>query len=145
MFGLGPSDPNAVNWGEQWRKIADEIEAEIAERYMELPLDADGVPIHVGDVLTADVFGRIEVEGFVHDAVAFWSYDPQPARLATCPYSLCRHVKPRTIKDVLAEFRFKASCVYDDPNIGGEDRADALSALDEKYATELLELMGGNA
>lgn len=32
-------------------KLADEIEAEIAEKYMELPVDADGVPIHVGDTL----------------------------------------------------------------------------------------------
>ena len=31
--------------------IADRIEAELAERYMELPVDADGVPIHVGDEL----------------------------------------------------------------------------------------------
>jgi len=32
-------------------EIADAIQAEIAERYMKLPVDADGVPIHVGDVL----------------------------------------------------------------------------------------------
>lgn len=31
-----------------------EIEAEIAANYMELPKDADGVPIHVGDVLDRD-------------------------------------------------------------------------------------------
>ena len=30
---------------------ADAIEQELAERYVELPLDADGVPIHVGDVM----------------------------------------------------------------------------------------------
>lgn len=29
-------------------EIADEIEREIAKRYMELPVDADGVPIRVG-------------------------------------------------------------------------------------------------
>ena len=32
-------------------EIADEIECEIAEKYMRLPVDAYGVPIHVGDVL----------------------------------------------------------------------------------------------
>lgn len=37
MYGSKPNDPNAVNWGEQWRKIADEIEQEIAERFVELP------------------------------------------------------------------------------------------------------------
>ena len=34
--------------------IADEIEAEIAERFMELPCDADGAPIRVGDKLFFD-------------------------------------------------------------------------------------------
>ena len=32
--------------------IADRIDAELAERYVALPLDADGVPIHFGDVLS---------------------------------------------------------------------------------------------
>lgn len=33
-------------------RIADAIEQELAERYVALPLDADGVPIHVGDEVT---------------------------------------------------------------------------------------------
>lgn len=32
-------------------RFADEIEREIAERYQLLPVDADGVPIRVGDVM----------------------------------------------------------------------------------------------
>lgn len=32
-------------------EIADRIDAELAERYMPLPVDANGVPIKVGDVL----------------------------------------------------------------------------------------------
>ena len=35
---------------ENYEAIADEIEREVAERYMELPLDAGGVPWHLGDV-----------------------------------------------------------------------------------------------
>ena len=46
----------------------------------------------------------------------------------------------RTLEDVLREFRFEASCIYDDPNIGGEDRADALYALDAEYAEEIRKL-----
>ena len=42
MFNKEPKDPDAINWGEQWRKIADEIEAEIAERFVALPVDAIG-------------------------------------------------------------------------------------------------------
>lgn len=107
--------------------------------WMRLPVDMNGETIHVGDVLESDAFGRIEVEGFVHGAVAFWSYDPQPARLATCPCNLTRHVRQRTVEDVLCEY-------YDER---GWDEADncALEAdtLTSKYADELRELMGGDA
>ena len=33
------------------KAVADEIQAEVDERFMELPLDADGVPIHLDDML----------------------------------------------------------------------------------------------
>lgn len=35
--------------GDALRHIADKIEAEVAERYVELPTDADGEYIHIGD------------------------------------------------------------------------------------------------
>ena len=38
------------------KRHADEIEAEIAEKYMLLPVDADGVPIHVGDEMKSNTF-----------------------------------------------------------------------------------------
>ena len=34
---------------EQLTAIADRIDAALAERYVELPKDADGEPIHIGD------------------------------------------------------------------------------------------------
>ena len=105
--------------------IADAIQAEVDERFMPLPLDADGVPIRVGEIVESDIFGLIEVDGFVHGAVAFWSYDPQPARIATCPSGLCCHVKPRTVEDVLREFAYKVC----DLNVSD----DAIA----KYAAEL--------
>lgn len=39
--------------------IAERIEQEVSERFMELPLDADGVPIRVGDVME---FSSFEIE-----------------------------------------------------------------------------------
>ena len=36
----------------QINEIADEIEHEISERFIKMPVDADGVPIHVGDEIT---------------------------------------------------------------------------------------------
>ena len=43
-------------WLDGWNRAVlatvEKIEKEVAERFMELPLDADGVPIRVGDRLT---------------------------------------------------------------------------------------------
>ena len=72
--------------------------------YTALPLDADGVPIHVGDVMDTSAFGTVEVEGFIHSAIAFYNYnEDQQARLCTSPAKLCHHHKP-TVADVLREF-----------------------------------------
>lgn len=160
-----PNDPNAVNWGEQMREIADEIEREIAERYMELSVDADGVPIRLGDVMDgvglydtpSDVTGEVIEVSFNstddNDCVAsvalqVWSDDGKSWRRVYIDQYASRyrhHVKPRTLEDVLREYRHDASVIYDDPNIGGEDRADALEGLDEKVAAEIRELMGVDA
>lgn len=92
-------------------EIADEIEQEIAERYIELPVDADGVPIHVGDVLECAVYGnqteRFTVYGFTAE-YSTWTGDVAPLMAtnenATEFYCRnCRHTKPRTIEDVLCE------------------------------------------
>jgi hypothetical protein len=129
-----PNDPNAVNWGEQLRKIADEIEREIAERYMELPLDADGVPIHCGERMRLD-------DGYEGDVWLIGVFDIMMSDRTCFDWAKSYHVKPRTLEDVLREYRHDASVIYDDPNIGGEDRADALEGLDEKVAAEIREMM----
>ena len=84
----------------------DEIETEIAERYMELPLDADGVPIRVGDKVqfrndepvTVDSIGTSKVyendSGFFGSNGGFYGQGT---------LKNVRHVKPRTLFDVLAE------------------------------------------
>ena len=72
--------------------------------YTALPLDADGVPIHIGDVMDTNAFGTVEVEGFIHSAIAFYNYnEDQQARLCTSPAKLCHHHKP-TVADLLREF-----------------------------------------
>ena len=46
----------------------------MAERgWVKLPVDADGEYIRVGDVMDTEHFGTVEVEGFVHNAVAFYN------------------------------------------------------------------------
>ena len=48
-----------VNYTIELDGIAERIEQEVSERFMELPLDADGVPIRVGDVME---FSAFEIE-----------------------------------------------------------------------------------
>ena len=48
-----------VNYIIELDGIAERIEQEVSERYMELPLDADGVPIRVGDMME---FSAFEIE-----------------------------------------------------------------------------------
>lgn len=112
----------------------DEIEREIAERYMELPVDADGVPIRVGDVMldleTPRTAIAVAPDSFVMDG-----YD-------TCSYyrpGLARnyhHVKPRTLEDVL--FDCYAAIDYDKKAEDGHRKDELL----RKYAAEIRELLG---
>lgn len=84
-------------------QIADEIEAEISERYMPLPLDSDGVPCKVGDMV--EFKGReYEVFGVSEDGVYVNNGD---VWMVLFPRGDMHHAKPRTIEDVLEEFGSK--------------------------------------
>ena len=102
---------------------ADEIEAEIAERFVELPVDADGVPIHVGDKLRG-VYETFEVCA-VNERYAYWEYGRHWDKA-----SECRHVEPRTLEDVLEEFADAAA------DVDGRDREEWVPLL-AKYADEI--------
>lgn len=86
-------------------QLANEIEAELSEKYMALPLDADGVPIRVGDIVKctfADDNATVKYLSLQEDG---WSIvvDYPDGRGHRTPESM-RHVKPRTVEDVLREF-----------------------------------------
>lgn len=84
--------------------IADEIEAEIDERYMELPLDADGVPIRCGDFVDGGMgdSGKVQhVELWPDGFVVV--YECHPGTFTRYAPDAVRHVKPRTIEDVLRD------------------------------------------
>ena len=119
------------------QRIADEIEAEwqdsydamcleIERGYMKLPVDADGVPIHIGDKIRWADKGPFEVCGVNEDYA--WFYGSDKAASA----NVCHHAKPRTLEDVLDDY---AKDVYKH----GRDVNDV-----EKYAAEIRELMGGD-
>lgn len=120
--------------------IADEIEAEVSERFVELPCDADGVPIHVGDCLQL---------GDTHGKVVALTYCPANGKLPwewQCDTgdwyntAFAYHYKPRTLEDVLKELAnevWEASCTcqttWSDSGLDG---------IEERYADEIRELMG---
>lgn len=102
--------------------IADEIEREISERYIELPVDADGVPIHVGDVLETSEYGkRFTCTGYSYQTAGYekphWSiayrYDNYDGTTEFVSLHSCRHVKPDPVKELLCEFASDVSCMGD--------------------------------
>jgi len=110
----------------------DEIEREISEKYMLLPLDVDGVPIKCGDMVDGGMgdsgkVQHIEVwpDGFVI------VYEFSPGRFTRYAPDAVRHVKPRTVEDVLEEF-------VNDPLWEVEGSYEGIKKqVIEKYAAEL--------
>lgn len=117
------------------RELADEIEREIAERYMLLPVDADGVPIRVGDEVVMNVDNKKTSVQFVAPN-CFMQTSPVVYHMGAG----CRHVKPRTLEDVLKDYALEMNMTYNNGEIGGEERSDALDALTAKYADELRQM-----
>ena len=106
------------------QQIADEIEREISERYMLLPVDADGVPIHIGDEL--DAYG-ITFTAYAISKDYIYS-EKMLGSLATG----CKHHAERTIEDVLMDL---AIGVLENDGYDNEDI--------KLYADELRSMMGG--
>lgn len=105
-------------------------DGELAENgFIRLPVDADGEYIRIGDMMDTEHFGTVEVEGFVHNSIAFYNYSGQPAYLCTSPVTLCRHHHAPTVEDVLHEF---ALACEDAGNAGPE-----VARIAAEYAAKL--------
>lgn len=79
---------------------ADEIEQEVSERYMPLPVDADGVPIRVGDKL--DGYGKtITVTSMRYERFGWILISGEGGGFHDC--SAFTHYHKPTVEDVLAE------------------------------------------
>ena len=125
----------------------EELEAEIAERFMELPVDADGVPIHMGET----VYGKylegnpeFSVRGFSFD-LEHGQWNVQTSAAMWTSANLLSHVKPRTIEDVLDDFQAETIQIFGKRAAGDIDSemlrteyADSIRA----HADEIRELMG---
>ena len=87
--------------------MLDDLEAELDEYYIELPKDADGVPIRVGDTLTDDAEFKSEgkVKGLMLDAQE-WLVTFGSGWAEVSVHEWHHYHKP-TVKDVLTEFAEK--------------------------------------
>lgn len=135
-----------ASWAQEAREHADdsmrlaelahenaELKREIAEKYMELPVGADGVPIRVGDKVFFRSDGPITVMSIgmsrVYGMNDFGFYGPAGQFFGRGTLGNVRHVKPRTVEDVLRDFL---------------DEKVYTSKTYERYADEIRELMGGD-
>lgn len=135
-----------------------EIEQEIVEKYIALPLDSEGVPIHPGDTLkycSEDIIdARGENLGNVEgcEEVLFLAFDGYGECIAlesegwrdlqfTSDHSDMNFVhaaKPRTIEDVLREF---AERYLDYEGMPSAGRRGVSEALMDEYADEIRGMM----
>ena len=127
-------------------EYVDEIETEIKRNYMRLPVDADGVPIQIGDLLESSEINKhfmcrgmsLALQSNEKWWTVEWSYDHYYGTSEYVSAKSCRHVKPRTIEDVLRDMLD----AYD----GGEHYELPYSFI-ANYADELRGMMevGGGA
>lgn len=85
-------------------QFTDEQQRFIDEHYQLLPVDADGVPIHVGDVMELSSGAVEEVESMHYYGSGGWT--TTTTHNATAMPSIIRHHHAPTVEDVLREFAY---------------------------------------
>ena len=94
--------------------------------YMPCPLDADGVPIHVGDVMEWDN-GTFTVHELKVTEDGWTTWDEQHGY--TVHADECRHHNAPTVEDVLREFAAKLCIRYGFPTATEETFAEYAAKL----------------
>lgn len=122
-------DPDECPGCEVPRKVREGLQA-VEQEYMELPKDADGVPVRIGDKMT-----NINKPS---DEYTVTSITESGCRVyGDCAFiktSQLRHVKPDPLKELLRKFYLNARDVCDS-NMGDLDEECAA------YAVRIRELM----
>ncbi len=117
--------------------LIDEVEAEIAERYTLLPVDAEGVPIHIGDYLQlGESRGHVIALTYCpcNELPWEWQCDSDGDWYNT---KFAHHAKPRTLEDVLRDVMTD----FADADFNDE----TIEIITARYIGELRELMEGDA
>ena len=115
--------------------MADDIEREVADHYVALPVDADGVPIHVGDMVDEQLpFGGyaapapVDTMELSRGAGGYgWMVRLDSESGAFINPKLLRHHHTPTVEDVLEEFVARWM----------ETHHDDIPALKAEYAARL--------
>ena len=138
MGGYGSSDNYFVTLKDkQFDELCDAIQAEVDEYYMPLPLDAEGVPIRVGDCIAEKPYRPnlgekpSEIVCMLFNSDGWCVSDRDPFGHWASPITLV-HVKPRTVEDVLRD------CCNEWNEHCGDDWESGVYA---KYADELRWMM----
>ena len=128
----------------------DEIEREISERFMLLPCDADGAPIHVGDEIECSANGY---EGTftvfaIGDGTIVGNHDIEWIRNNPSKWfhvaSYCRHVKPDPLKELLRDACMNAMRIRCEQGVGTDISIEVDETELTSYADRIRELMGGD-
>jgi hypothetical protein len=105
LRGFLSESPCAVYPDEVFGHV-DAIERELEERYIEAPIDADGVPIHLYDRLKVDGGSGVYVVGNMTCCTDGWLIGTEWGQIGR-PEEDAHHYEPPTVEDVLREFALK--------------------------------------
>lgn len=128
---------------EQIEDIADAIEAEVAERYMKLPVDGDGIPVHVGDVLYGAGGESYEADAVDKEGMLYFDREDGRSEYEYKGTSGLRHRRPPTVEGVL-EKALNEAAMLDRKEGYWQSAADVTNIVD-KYVNKLRLAEGGDA
>jgi hypothetical protein len=102
-------------------QFTDEQQHYIDERYELLPVDADGVPIRVGDVLYEVVDELFKVDEMLINKTSGWDIFGSGYGKGFSSYdsATCHHYYKPTVEDVLREYASIVIGVGDRPELDG--------------------------
>ena len=139
---------HGINHRDELVKLTDAIEREIAEKYKLLPVDADGEPIHVGDVVQGLGDGGPVRHLELWDGNWVVVFEYSPGQFTRYSGDGVHHVKPDPLKELLNDHlqeREKIVRKLERSLITLGEAESEEDACDKLFAERIRELLGGDA